>query len=472
MDTKASLKSDTAPMAASGDMAHPLPQDADPEAVSFEATPFLLHEQTLLENILAGVETLSLVLDSQGRIVRFNAACERVSGYRADQVIGKLMWKVLLPPQEAAQSRASFAATCKDDSTTRSDSHWRTRSGEHRLIRWEQISLPGPDGRTAYVVATGIDITDREASEASLKHEMILINTLMQNLPNQIYFKDRQSRFIWANQTMARWFCEDNPDDLVDKTDFDYFANEHALQAYADEQCVMATGQIFHSEEQETRRGGLPDTLVLTSKLPLRDSEQNIIGTFGISIDITERKVAEAEQQMRTRLFTNLAEFTARVNATREPTQLADILADAMNQVVPSDVVAVVLLDHENRQYFVRSIRGLVPQEAVGVGVEVGQGIIGRAIAQKAIVFAQCESSTQLSPALHGYVPEGSFSAVGIPLLQEDIVLGAVLLAGYDQNTVFSSSEREVIHLLGAQASLALVNACLAEEVSSLAIHD
>ena len=119
----------------------------------------------------------------------------------------------------------------------------------------------------------------------------------MNNLPDAIYFKDRESRFLAINVGLARRHGLANPSDAVGKTDFDYFTREHAEQAFRDEQQVIATGKpIVNVEEKETWPDGSV-TWVSTTKMPLRDPQGRIVGTFGVSRDVTERKKAQEELQ-------------------------------------------------------------------------------------------------------------------------------------------------------------------------------
>ena len=118
-----------------------------------------------------------------------------------------------------------------------------------------------------------------------------LLNTLLGNVPDYIYFKDRESRFIRASAALAKSFGVSDPELIVGKTDFDFFTGAHARVAFADEQEIIRTGQPISKEERETRPDR-PDRWVLTTKMPLRDREGRIVGTFGISKDVTELKVA------------------------------------------------------------------------------------------------------------------------------------------------------------------------------------
>ena len=137
------------------------------------------------------------------------------------------------------------------------------------------------------------DITKRKQAEEALAQEQNLLRALMDNVPDYIYFKDRESRFIRTTKAHAKTFGLSDPTEAIGKTDFDFFSDGHARQAYEDEQEVIRTGEPLLNVEEKETWPDRPDTWVLTSKMPLRNAEGNIIGTFGISRDITKRKQAE-----------------------------------------------------------------------------------------------------------------------------------------------------------------------------------
>ena len=139
----------------------------------------------------------------------------------------------------------------------------------------------------------------RQDAERSLADERFLLNALMETIPDHLYFKDRESRFIRISTFLAESFGLADPAKAVGKTDFDYFTPEHAQQARADEIAVMESGHSLILEEKETWLDR-PDTWVSTTKAPLYDAQGNVVGTFGISKDVTERRrvLAQMEAQM------------------------------------------------------------------------------------------------------------------------------------------------------------------------------
>ena len=175
-------------------------------------------------------------------------------------------------------------------------------------LAWQQRRRAGDVSREAEIFAKEL-VEERKRTERALLHlredyEALdhYFETVMENIPANIYFKDADSHFLKVNKGMAASFNCGHPSDLVGKTDHDFFDPEHADAALADEQKILATGKGMEGKvEFETFSDG-KQGWVLTTKMPFRDRRGNIIGTFGISSDVTElmetRNILEKERNM------------------------------------------------------------------------------------------------------------------------------------------------------------------------------
>lgn len=149
-----------------------------------------------------------------------------------------------------------------------------------------------PQNLTGELSAHGNDVPTKER----LDYDHELLRALLDNAPDHIYFKDTQSRFIRSSKAQALQFGVRSPDELIGKSDFDFFSEEHARCAFDDEQEIIRTGQpIIGKVEKETWQDERGESWVLTTKMPLRNRDGDIIGTFGISKDISSIKRTEAE---------------------------------------------------------------------------------------------------------------------------------------------------------------------------------
>ncbi len=124
---------------------------------------------------------------------------------------------------------------------------------------------------------------------AELARQQYVLNTFMENVPDYIYFKDLESRFTRANKALALRLGFADASEGIGKTDFDLFVEEQARVRYEQEQHIIRTGQPLLNLEEDDGHGNW----ALTTKMPLRDEKGTIIGTFGISHDISQLKQAQ-----------------------------------------------------------------------------------------------------------------------------------------------------------------------------------
>lgn len=129
-----------------------------------------------------------------------------------------------------------------------------------------------------------------------LMQERDLLRTVIDNLPDKIYAKDKQGRFVLNNPTHARAFGLNSPEEMKGKTDFDFFPQELAAQFYLDEQRTIETGAPVINQEQfknNPRDPASPKRWSISSKVLWRDRHGRILGTVGVTRDIHEMKVAQ-----------------------------------------------------------------------------------------------------------------------------------------------------------------------------------
>lgn len=261
----------------------------------------------------------------------------------------------------------------------------------------------------------------------STDHNYInLMNHLMDNIVDNIYFMDRDHRIIMINEAGAKWLGFDSPDDVIGKTNLDIFTEEHGLEACADETQIMSTGiPILGKEEKETWEDG-HETWVSTSKMPLRNGQGEIVGTFGISRDITEKKQAQilAEKYAKeNRQFREDMESELRMAAELQKTFLPS--SYPMFASSPSSPKNAVAFSHHYHSGGMIggdycSIRKLSATEAgIFLCDVMGHGV--RAALGTAIVRAMVEqiSNTEKDPGR--YLKQ--MNNVLLPILQQEDVL-------------------------------------------------
>jgi diguanylate cyclase (GGDEF)-like protein/PAS domain S-box-containing protein len=290
-----------------------------------------------------------VIVDGQGQIRIVNSQTEKLFGYKRDELYGQTV--EMLIPQRFRDRHPANRTDYFLDPTTRPmgagmELYGLRKDGVEFPI---DISLsPLNTGKETFATAAIRDITERKKIEQALAQEEYLLNTLLENAPDHIYFKDIESRFIRISKAHARLFGLSDPAQVIGKTDFDFFSEEHAGQAYDDEQEIIRTGQPINKEEKETWPDR-PDTWVIATKMPLRNQNGEIVGTFGISKDITSRKRAEErlsetnenliqgvrQLDQRNREIVLLNELSNMLQSCQSPDEAYTVISDSVQRLFP-----------------------------------------------------------------------------------------------------------------------------------------
>jgi PAS domain S-box-containing protein len=319
----------------------------------------------LLDSLLANTLDVIYFKDRDSRFVRYSRTILPLYGCAdAESLIGKNDFD-LFPPAEAQtyfNEEQEIIRTGRPQIdrlartiTRNSDSGWNLTT-----------KLPWRDAQGNIIGTFGIsrDVTALKETETRLAYERDLLRALMDSSPDQIYFKDRESRFLKCSRAQAKNFRVASTDDLVGKSDFDFFAEEHARAAFEDEQTILRTGAplIGKIEKEIWADGNI--SWVLTSKMPLHDSSGEVIGTVGISKDITELKNAEAKLAD---VHRQLLETSRQAGMAEVATSVLHNVGNVLNSVNVSATLVTEQL-RDSKTAFVPKVGALLESHAADLG--------------------------------------------------------------------------------------------------------
>ncbi len=240
----------------------------------------------LVQNLAIGI----IIFDTEERVTLANPAAETIFGSEKGGLVGTSM-------KEFLSDEASSGILAETEKRVRGEtSAYETvitrASGETRYVQVTATPQFKEGGLFAGALATFQDVTDTVLMKMRLDENRAQLQTLVSNLPDAVYLKDRQSRFILANPTLAQFMQAGDPQNLIGKTDYDFFPAELANEYLADEQKLMeARRPLLDKPEPRVVRGSL--RIVLTTKVPILGEDGEVKGLVGISRDVTERKVME-----------------------------------------------------------------------------------------------------------------------------------------------------------------------------------
>ncbi|MFO0929919.1 MAG: response regulator [Gemmataceae bacterium] len=261
-----------------------------------QADDRLREERRLLRTLMENLPESIYLKDTAGRYLIDNAAHRRALGVTSeDEVRGKTVFNFFPPERAQKLADDDRAVIASGQPVLNKAESYTSREGQPQVLEFTKVPLRDTAGQSVGLIGITRDVTAQREAERALARERNLLRTLMDNLPDHIFVKDCQSRFVIANTATLRSLGVTALADVIGKTDFDFLPRERAHQFFTDEQRVMRTGQPLLNHEELLITAGREAHWLLTTKVPLRGGDGEVVGVVGISHDISDRKAMESE---------------------------------------------------------------------------------------------------------------------------------------------------------------------------------
>jgi len=389
-----------------------------------------------------------------GILVDCNRVALKLVGREKSELVGKHQ-RILHPPEEIeGELSRTFKQHLKEKEGQILETQVITKKGEIKdvAIKASIFELEGQK------VLLGIfrDITERKQAEEALRDEKALMDALMDNIPDSIYFKDRQCRLTRINRKMMRDLNLEEMSQALGKTDVDLFGEEFGRKTLTQDQRIMTTGEPIIGLIESRQLGDGQINWTSTSKVPLRDASGQIVGLVGATREINEVKQAEEETRKRLAETTALHKVAEIINATLDLKEVFQRVVEELSNTFGYRLVDIYLLEEDelrlraNVGYDDKTTIELIPLE---------RGVVGRVARTGQPAFIR---DVHQEPDYISAYPDIE-NEICVPIMRGDTLLGTLNVES-DGKRPLTEDDLQLLVTLSSHIGVAIENARLYEE--------
>ena len=265
----------------------------------------LFADDEFVRTVFETVGALIVVMDQEGRVIYFNPACERATGFCVDEIVGGEIWTKLIPEDLREAVRGVFTNLVAGDFPSSYENPWLTKDGGVRHISWSNTAMVDDDGAVTHVIGTGVDITERVQAMEDLSASESKMHDVLHNMTD-IYYRTDASGVVELISRSAEDIVGLSIDEIIGSKMADYYyepgAREQFLQALQD-----GGGAVVGYEAPLRHKDGHA-VWVSTSAQFLYDQEGNIAGVEGTSRNINEKHIQQDQLNAALTRFNELAD--------------------------------------------------------------------------------------------------------------------------------------------------------------------
>jgi len=422
--------------------------------LKFETENLRKSEEKFKIAYITSPDSININRLSDGMYVSINEGFTNIMGYTESESIGRtsLEMNIWFTPEDREYMVKEVEANGRIKNF---ETKFLTKDGSivFGLLSASLINLDG----VPHILTVVRDVSILKKAEEALIKEQFLINALMNNLTDHVYFKDLESRFLRNNRAHALSFGLSDPEQVIGKSDFDFFTENAARQAFEDEQAIIKTGKPILKEEKLTRKDQ-SYAWFSAIKMPLFDNDGTIIGTFGISRDITGKKRNELENQA-------LFEITQGITSTGNLDDLLKLIHRSLGKVVYAENCFVALFDEKSGLFSFPYFVDKIDSTPVPASMEKScSAYVFHTV--KPLMLTQEHFDQLVKQGEVELVGSNSPSWIGIPLQSPSKVIGVLVLQHYEKENVYSENDVKFLISIGSQIAMAIERKKAEEEIN------
>ncbi len=403
----------------------------------------LRNERDFSSAILDTVGALVVVLDRAGRIVRFNRTSEEATGYSYEEVQGKRVWDIFILPEEIERFKNAFKKLQSGEFPGRHDNCWVTKDGKLKLISWSNTALLDANGVVEHVIATGIDVTDRELVRLALESSEQQYKDLFEGVNDAIVvFEPKEEIILEVNQKACEMYGFSR-EELVGKSlkqvTKDVAKGEETIEK------ALRDGGLKNYETTHYTKLGTPIEILANASVIDFNGQRALLS---INRDITERKRAEQVEAV-------LYRISQAANTTDNLQELFEAIHSILAQVIYAKNLYVALYDRETDllsfPYFVDESDPCAPPRKPGNGLTEYVLRTGEPLLASQDLFDELAVAGKVE-----LIGEPSVDWLGVPLKGKGGTFGVLVIQSYDEQQRYDEDDKEILQFVSTQIAMAI----------------
>lgn len=418
-------------------------------------------------------------LDIEGKIVQVNQTEADMLGYTIDEMIGKSVFDLVSPDQLETEKIRYKEKIRKKLAPANFERKYIAKNGDEIYFSIADTLVFNENGDITGIRSTLQNITDRKRVEEAIEYERILLRTIIDNIPMAVYAKDGDGHKVLAN-SVDLTYVNKPENEVIGHTDMELLPTDVAERTMADDFSVIRNGERLIDREELLINNAGERRWLLTSKIPWRNMEGNIIGLVGIGHDITERKHTEEELEHSRDIQTVLNKM---LRLSLEDLSINKFLEQSLDLILSipwfsfESRGAIFLVENEPDILVLKAQKGLSePIQRACSRVSFGKCLCGRAAAEQRTIFSD-HLDEHHEITYEGIYSHGHYC---VPILAAGKTIGVInvyLKEGRDYNSqeekfLLAIADTLVLTIQSKQAEKALHSLSLHQQTLLTAIKD
>ena len=413
-----------------------------------QAEDALRESQLKYENLVETTHDLIWSVDAEGRITFLNRAAKEIYGYDPEELVGHSFFEILDPQYYDLNLKKTRDTVAQSDEVKELEVHVLHRDGRQIILSSNSLVHHDADGNVVNITGSSRDITERKLAEEMLEKERNLLRTLIDHLPDRIFVMDMQGCKTLSN--IADWKASggETMEDVLGKTDFDMYPPELAQEFWALDKAVLDSGEPVINYEEPGLDSEGKQVWILSTKVPLRDSEGKVVGLVGIGRDITERKQAEMERQALLEIMQGLAKAD-------DLHEFLKLIHRSIGSVIYAENFFVVFYNKDTSLfeeiYSVDKYDEPAPPSALEKSITSYVFRSGEPLLLTQARFDELAGQGEVE-----LVGTDSESWLGVPLKTPNGTIGVIVVQDYENPNRYTERDRDFLTSISSQAALAI----------------